>query len=880
MEQLLDYFTPENYQLTLNINKDTERVRGKAVITGIPHADTIKFHAKNLKITSVKLADTKVPFSIENEDAISVDIKATDAEPAEPVSVTSSPASSPTITLTIAYSFSLSHSMEGAYLSTYQHAGHTEKIVTTQFESHYARQCFPCIDEPAAKATFDLKIISHDPEDTILSNMPAKAERIRNVPTFNLEKAELDTKNTNQQKVVEFETTPRMSTYLLAFCLGHFHSQTTENAHGVKITTYCALNQDPSLLAFPNSIAAEALDFYDELFDTPYPLPKLDQVAIPDFEAGAMENWGLVTYRESCLLADDTTSQTTKEYIATVITHELSHQWFGNLVTMRWWDDLWLNESFANIMQYLSVDALHPDWHILEDFFTGDCYAALRRDSLPGVQAVKQPVNNPEEIATLFDGAIVYAKGARLIFMLYRLMGHDQFIAGIRDYFKKHQYSNTTGDDLWDALQPYADFDVKDFMNAWISQPGYPVVTDPDDGESAGGVVGSLDHSSDRNLGLSPLGTRERAQRRDAALSGSEEGSGGSTAPTDVHQQRFLVTGATDDTKWPLPLITDDMSGHYLLNLSGPEFEAKIARFPELSLEQRLRLLIDRELLSRTPLVSSASLMDLLSAFKNETSEPVWEIIATIINTLKIFCPPDSEYYHPYQRFVLSVITPELKRLGCAVNDSEDPADTKLRKIILGLALYADDEEGISALDQQFNPDYSKIHPEIRTAVISAHFKATKEKAFSQYLSDYQTIANPSIKAVLLDTITDAHHVDHAKRLLKLLEEPAIVRPQDHIYLVADLLYNHKTRDQAFDWLYGHWGYVKQLAGDKSLDDYVRIAAARVRTLDEADRFFEFFGQLSDDPALARSINVARTDINARLRWLKDDSAAVHERLK
>ena len=849
MERLLDYFTPENYQLTLNINKATERVRGKVVITGTPHAAAVKFHAKDLKIISVESSGHRLPFTFA-DDTLAVELGASSAGrsnkagnsilggvrsaaargagasargdgPDEPVAKDTVAASS----LTITYSFQLNRNMEGAYLSTYQHDGHEEKIVTTQFESHYARQCFPCIDEPAAKATFDLKIISHDPEDTIISNMPAKSERIRDVPTFDLERAELDTQHTNQQKVVEFETTPRMSTYLVAFALGHFHSKTTETARGVTVTTYCALNQDPALLDFPNQIAAETLDYYDQLFDMPYPLPKLDQLAVPDFEAGAMENWGLVTYREVCLLAGDTTPQSTKEYIATVITHELSHQWFGNLVTMQWWDDLWLNESFANIMQYLSVDALHPDWHILEDFFTGDCYAALRRDALPGVQAVKQPVEHPAEIATLFDGAIVYAKGARLIFMLYRLMGHDQFFAGIRDYFQRHQYQNTTGDDLWAALQPHADFDVKTFMDAWVSQPGYPVVT-------------------------------------------------------DLVQQRFLITGATDDTKWPLPQVTDDMSGHYLLNLTGPEFDAKLDHFAELNLEQRLRLLIDRELLSRTPLVSSASLLDLLPKFRDETSEPVWEMLATIINTLKIFCPPESEFYQPYQRFVLQVIQPQLQRLGTEPRDGEDPADTKLRKLILGLALYAEHQSTIKQLAGKFNPDYAAIHPEVRSAVILAQFKHSDEANFQQLLNDYQAIANPSIKPALLATLTEAKQPQHTQRLLQLLEQPDIVRPQDHIYLVADLLYNIYTRDATFDWLYGHWDYIRQLAGDKSVDDYVRIAAARIRTLDEAERFFEFFGQFADDPALARSIAVARTDINARLRWLKDDADAVHSRLQ
>ena len=231
---MLDYFEPENYQLTLNINKQTERVRGKVMITGEPKADTIKFHAKDLKISSVTVNEQSVEFSQEG------DILETKLEPsllgARPKNLSPQtfrrsdsrcraayPLRRETLTsLKIDFSFDLNRNMEGAYLSVYKYKGKEQKLVTTQFESHYARQCFPCIDEPAAKATFDLKIISHDPDDTIISNMPAKREEVREVPTFNLEAETLDMKNTNRQKIVEFETTPKMSTYLLAFCVGHF----------------------------------------------------------------------------------------------------------------------------------------------------------------------------------------------------------------------------------------------------------------------------------------------------------------------------------------------------------------------------------------------------------------------------------------------------------------------------------------------------------------------------------------------------------------------------------------------------------------------------------------------------------------------------------
>lgn len=809
MERLLENFKPENYDLELRINKYTEKVQGHVTITGEKVGESLKLHAKNLKILNVLVNGERK--NIEQDGDI--------------LEIFDAPMGAQKVD--IKYTFSLTHNMEGVYLSTYEYNDKEERIVSTQFESHYAREGFPCVDEPEAKATFDLKIIDTDAEDVILGNMPKKSERVLEYTSVDPDESPeggVSLSKTVKRKIVEFETTPRMSTYLLAFVLGRFNKTTTTNKHGVEVSTYAALNQPKSLLNFPNQIAADALDLYDDLFGIPYPLPKMDQVAIPDFEAGAMENWGLVTYREACLLADENTPKSHNEYVATVVTHELSHQWFGDLVTMKWWDNLWLNESFANMMQYYSADKLHPEWKIWQEFFTDDCLAALSRDALPGVQSVQQEVNNPEEIATLFDSAIVYAKGARLMFMLMRLMGERSFFAGLKEYFKKHQYGNTTGDDLWAALQPHAKFNVKEFMDAWILQPGYPMLTD------------------------------------------------------DV-QQRFLLNGGTDDTKWPLPKITDDMSGHYLINLSSQEFDKKLQNFEKLNLEQKLRLLIDRHLLSRTPIVSTGSLMDLIPKFKDETSEPIFGIVAGIMNSLKIFAAPDTEYYPKLQRYIYNIVENNLNRLGVKPKKGEDTNETKMRDLILGFALYAEDEKTINALADLYRDDLNEIDSEILGEVLSAKLKRDDEADFDKYIKMYQKETNPTIKSELISCFTDAKKPENIKKLLALLEKPEIVRPQDHIYLYAYLLSNFWTREQTFDWCYSHWDYINTLTSDKTMDDYVRVTAARVRTMEQADKFFEFFDQKKDEPALRRSIEVAHVDIMARLRWINDDSASVHARL-
>ncbi len=576
MERLLDYFVPERYILDLDIDKDAKTIGGVVTVTGEVKTENVKFHAVGLKITDVLVDGQKVEFRADGEILEIKNVALGEAE------------------ITIYYNGTLNENMEGAYLSYYEYNGKKETIVATQFESHYAREAFPCIDEPAAKAIFELTIGTVD-EDLVLSNMPVKTV----------------VKNTTV-----FEPTPRMSTYLLAWVVGKFHGKTVTNEHGVEITTYCSLAQELDFVDFANEIAARSLEFYDDNFKEPYPLKKLTQVALPDFEAGAMENWGLVTYRESMMLVSKNATLGTKKSVALTVAHELSHQWFGDLVTMKWWDDLWLNESFASVMEYYAVDFIHPEYKIFEGFFTGDACAALMRDAYSGVQSVHQEVHDPAEIATLFDSAIVYAKGARLMLMLIRLMGWEQFCKGIADYFDKYKYQNTVGDDLWKCLKPYAEFDPGELMHAFIDKPGYPVITN--------------------------LGDDFRK----------------------FSQKRFLLDGPMKKSDWPLPEITEDMSGHYVLNLSEDEFNERLKDFDKLGLEEKLRLLIDRDLLSKSGLVGADSLVPLAIRFKDESAPAVWNKVAGLIGNLKVYFDDESEGEKLLKQYVLKLVDGKLGEVG------------------------------------------------------------------------------------------------------------------------------------------------------------------------------------------------------------------------
>lgn len=821
MERLINYFIPQNYQLELRVNKNTEEVQGHTIISGETKASTLKLHARDLKISKILVNNKPVDFTLDpNNQLLNI----------SPVEKDQS-----TI-IDIRYTFKLSHSMIGMYLSTYKYEGREERIVSTQFESHYARMMFPCIDEPEAKATFDLKVINTDTEDTILSNMPILSERILTYTSVNADlnpKEDPNALNLNTEvsrKIVTFKTTPKMSTYLLAICIGKFNKVSGTNQHGIEVATYGALNQPTGCLEFSNQIAMESLDFYDQLFEIPYPLPKLDQVAIPDFDAGAMENWGLVTYRESCLLADQNTPQTTKEYIATVVTHELSHQWFGNLVTMRWWDNLWLNESFANMMQFYAVDHLRPEWQIWQDYFTEDCLYALRRDSLENVQSVQQTVSDPAEIDSLFDGAIVYAKGSHLIFMLMRLMGEEQFFKGLKKYFQKFQYQNTSGDDLWACLQKFATFDVKNMMDSWILQSGFPLI----DGEK---------------------------------------------------QQRFLADGSTDQTTWVLPKITDDMSGHYLIKLSDHDFEQKIQNFQNLNFEQKLRLLIDRSMLMRTPYINTSSIFDLLPKFEKEKQESIWQLIVTIIANLKIFFPPTSEYFPLFKKYLLRLVAYNIERLGISPKaDSAD--DLKLRPLVLNFAIYAEDQAILSKLsdvyDQKIgkNMDFRAVSPELLDTIIDAKYRYSKEDLFESLLERYQQESNPVYKSIILETLTDSRKEEHINRLIELLEDQETVRLQDHLTFLSLLLSNYWSKQLALEWFYAHWDYIKEITKNKSIDDYIRVVGSRVSNQSEAEQFSQFCDQERNSKAVARAIKIAEYGIKITLKWREREAENIYQKIQ
>ncbi|KAM3610345.1 uncharacterized protein V6R79_002695 [Siganus canaliculatus] len=389
------------------------------------------------------------------------------------------------------FAANLSDSFHGFYKSSYRtKSGDVRVLASTQFEATFARGAFPCFDEPAFKANFTIQMI-REPRHIVISNMPK-------VKTVELPGGLLED---------HFDTTVKMSTYLVAYIVSDFVSVSKTTQHGVKISIY-AVPEKIDQAAFALDAAVKLLDFYDDYFDIPYPLPKQDLAAIPDFQSGAMENWGLTTYREAGLLYDpDKSSASDKLGITKVIAHELAHQWFGNLVTMEWWNDLWLNEGFAKFMEFISLDITYPELQV-DDFFLGKCFEAMEVDSLTSSHPVSTPVENPTQIQEMFDD-VSYDKGACILNMLRDFLTPEAFEIGIIRYLKRYSYQNTVNSHLWESLTNVCssndldtgrlkhrefcskhksqsgaskwhsgdELDVKAIMDTWTLQEGFPLVT-------------------------------------------------------------------------------------------------------------------------------------------------------------------------------------------------------------------------------------------------------------------------------------------------------------------------------------------------------------------------------------------------------------------
>ena len=831
VSRLYETFQPSHYDLTLTLNRTQRTFSGSVTITGERTPGTsITLHAKDLNVTNVAVNEEPATFTVD-PPADAVHIEAAD--------------SAGEVRVTVDFNGTITDAMHGLYPCYYEADGQKKELLATQFESHHAREVFPCVDEPEAKATFDLTLNTEDDVE-VLSNMPI-----------------LEQTSSDLGLHTSFETTPRMSTYLLAFVVGDLQKQSGTTKSGVEVNVWATKAQPAESLVFPLEVAIGSIDFFDEYFGVPYPLPKADHVALPDFSSGAMENWGLITYREIALLVDKSSSVSMREYVATVIAHETSHQWFGNLVTMQWWNDLWLNESFATIMEYVAVDALYPGWQTWNTFASQETLSALRRDQLAGVQAVKAEVNHPDEISTLFDPSIVYAKGARLLKMLRSYIGDDAFRSGLQAYFKEHAYGNTVGADLWRAFSVSSGKDIEAFMNAWISQSGFPLVQ-----------VTSTPTGYELTQERFVLGDTDNTSLWPVPL----------FATHPDFPELLADKTASFEAEHTLPLLNQDNDAHFVSQYddAGWHFILEALKNNELGPVARLSLLHETSLLARGGKTPTATLLPLLAAYANEGSEPVWNIISMVIGDLKRFVEDDEASEKMLKALVVRTTSGLYEKLGFDQRDGESEQDTKLRATVLGLLSYGEHREVLDRCLDTFHEtdDVTTLPSEIRGIIFSVAAKHGTPEDFERLLALHETTVNAELRDDVTSGLCSTKDKDQIATLLARLTDSELVKRQDLFRWYIYLLRNRYGREQTWQWMVDNWSWIEEtFKGDKSYDDFARYSANVLSTRKWLEAYNAFFEPMSNQTALKRAIEIGKVEIESRVQWLERDMESVRATL-
>ena len=762
------------------------------------------------------------------------------------------------VQLTIHYKGELNDHMAGFYRAKYTDkvTGETRYMATTQMEPTDARRAFPCFDEPSLKATYDITLVSKDTSLTHLSNMDVKQESI-----------------VDGKKVTKFNTTPRMSTYLVAFIVADLRYVEC-NDFRIPIRVYATPGNE-HLGHFAAKLSAKTLQFFENAFGIEYPLPKLDNVAVHEFSAGAMENWGLVTYRMIDLLIDEKQSSlSTLQRVAEVVQHELAHQWFGNLVTMDWWEGLWLNEGFATWMSWHSCNEFQPEWKVWEQYVTDNLQQAMSLDSLRSSHPIEVPVKRADEINQIFD-AISYAKGSSLLRMISKWLGEDVFIKGVSNYLNKFKYGNARTEDLWNSLSEASGKDVTSVMNTWTKKIGFPIVTVKEDGNK-------LTFEQHRYLATADVTPEEDTVLYPVFLSLK---TGKNTVDNSlVLEKRTLETTLSDSDFFK---VNADQAGVYLTSYSNERW-AKFGKQADLlSVEDRTGLVADVATLSSSGYTSTTNFFNLISNWNDEDSFVVWEQILGSLAKLRaawIFEPAETR--DALDAFTRKLVKPKLAQVGYTVDTEKDSYATQRLKVALfGAACSAADPEiekvALEMFEKYVAGDKSAIPATLKGSVFGTVGRKGGVENYEKLFQIYRNPASTEEKIIALRSLGRFKDAELIERTLSYLLDESVVLNQD-IYVPIQGLRSHAAGvEAAWKWLSTNWEAisVRLPAGLSMLGSVVLLSTSGFTQLDKSEEIREFFKERPTkgfDKNLLQSLDM----IASKHQWVVRDRDVVAQYLK
>ncbi len=826
--RLSKHIVPKRYSITLqpNLSEFTfEGVEEIALEVTRP-AKKITLHAVELEIKSGEFADSK-----NKAKNISYD------EKSETVTMLfDKPISKGNHKLKLKFSGILNDKMRGFYRSKYKHDGKDHHMAVTQFESTDARRAIPSFDEPAHKAIFDVRLII--PEDHTAISNTIEAEIAEHSPGY---------------KIVTFEPTPKMSTYLLAFIVGRFEFIHAKTRSGVLVRIFVTPGKKHQA-EFALDAAKKCLEFYEEYFGIPYPLPALDLIAIPDFAAGAMENWGAITYRETALLVDEQlTSTANKQWVALVIAHELAHMWFGNLVTMEWWTHLWLNEGFASYIEYLAVDSLFPKWHIWTQFVYMDHAKALELDGLKNTHAIEVKVHHPSEISEIFD-AVSYSKGASIIRMLAGFLGESNFRKGLQLYLNKHKYSNASTEDLWLAFEKVSKKPVKKIMKNWTSKPGYPLVSI-----------------------LQKKNKLQLTQERFFSSSISSKSSNDKTI-WSIPLDSFLFSKKTIDIPKPKNWAKLNRGETSFVRVKYPSHLLKLLENPikkkTLNPEDRFGLIRDAFMMAQSGHGLTVDALKLITASKNEDNYIVWTEIAGDFRVLdNLFF--GEKFYDIYKSFCLNIFKPIFEKVGWDKKPSESHFQTLLRSIVIYGMGNNGDKNTIAKAKEIFktNLEESKLDSDLRGVVYILAAENGEEKEYKVFKNMYEKTPFQEEKDRILRALCSFKNKKLLEESLKFSFSEE-TRAQDRVKAVSFVWGNPVGREIAWEFVQKNWqSIVKTFGGGHLYSRFIKPASNFVdeKKAQEIEKFFK----KNSPEGLERTILQATEQIRANDEWLARDKIKI-----
>ena len=760
---------PEHYTLTLAPDLKAATFTGNETIDVVlsAPATSIALNAADIEFQSVTVTaaggmqTASVALDKDKEQAIF----------SVPQQIPAGPA-----TLNIAYTGILNDKLRGFYLSKTK----TRNYAVTQFESTDARRAFPSFDEPAFKATFDVSLII-DAGDTAISNTQIVG----------------DTPGPGAGKhTLHFAATPKMSTYLVAFLVGDFQCSSGEQ-DGVAIRV-CSTPDKVALTHYGVDVAKYVLHYYDNYFGIPYPLQKLDLIGLPDFEAGAMENFGAITYRETALLIDEkTASEVTKREVCLVIAHEMAHQWFGDLVTMQWWDNIWLNEGFATWMENKPIAAMHPEWNI-DQMVISDLNGTLNLDAQPTTRAIRAKADTRDEIEEMFDG-ISYGKASDVLLTVENYLGTETFRKGVHAYLSAHLYANATAEDFWNAQTATSHKPVNKIMESFVAQPGEPLLTF---GDPAGGKV----YVQQRRFFLSPSIKPDSAQEWTLPVCFGTSGK---------DSRCELLSPADSSLKTPSssPFFANaGGKGYYRSKYPADVYAALVSSVETgLTPAERISLIGDEWAQVRANTASVGQYLDLVSAVKADPSAEVVDAALGAVGSVFERITATPEERAALGAWVAQTFSPELAKLGPP--SASDSANTReMRASLFGVIGFFSNDPAILTqarrTAEQFINDPASVEPAYGQVAVAIAARNGDEALFDKLQKIYETSTNPEYQ-------------DGALRLLVRFKDPALleraldysvsskVRNQDSAIQFAIALSSDDTRGQTWKYIQAHWDKVQ-----------------------------------------------------------------------